>query len=164
MKYYVELDGISTIEVEGEINKGEVLLLDDGSEIVYYKVAGVEEDKVALRLLKYITNTQEETKNVYLYESSNLYFENRVSKNQILLLNDSLYQVLDIDKQAKELKLNKLEYKSSVALYSVYKSVDGLTIRDRDKAGYEALKTFTDRFDAIGYVMLKRSEGFKVSI
>ena len=166
-KYFVELDGISVVTSIDNIEKGDLTLLfsnNDAEDYSYYKVGSMNGKLLSLKLVKYMGDTSEKTKFEYVLGDKEVYFETRPSKNQIVEVFGVMYQIKDIDKSTKELVVDKLDCKDAMALYGVYESQQGLTIHDREKDGYAADRYFTERFDAIGYVMQERIKGRNVSL
>lgn len=164
-KYFVELDGVSTIASHSDIAKDDLLLLVDSFESSWYKVTNVNEQKLSLKPVKFTSNAIEETKFEHALGEDTFYFNNRLSMNQLILLNGMPCQVKGIDKETKYLRVDLLKRETAKALYLVYESRldEGLTIRDREKNGYTAEKYFTQWEDAYGYVAHERLKGRKVS-
>src|SRR6185312_5702698 len=166
-KYFVELDGISIITSTDTIEKGDLLLIsysDYADDYDYYKVGNVNGCNLSLKLVKYTVDTEEETKFEYALNGNQLFFDNRPSKNQLIMVMGALCQIKDIDKNTKELTVDVLKYKTSIAQYGVYESKKGLTVHDRELGDYVAERYFTERFDAIGYIMKERGKGRKISL
>lgn len=163
-KYYVELDGVSIIMSNELIEKNDNLRLNEDGELNFYKVRSKKRNNLSLRLMKTLKNTEEGVR----YESSEkeLFFENRLSKNQMIEVGGYLYKVIDIEKKTNVLNLEALSRKSVRAVYGAYESKahEGLDIHDRENGSYLAEKYFYSKSEAIGYVMQERSKGRKVSL
>lgn len=161
-KYLTEMDGFSVIVADKELDKNVIVFISSSDDKGFYKVSKVDECKVEFRLMKYVEPLQEETKNQFSYNDKMYSFENRLSKNQNVLLDDKLYTVKGVDKKTKELDLEEVDYINVCAQYGVYEVKEGRSVYDRE-IRYEAEKYFYDHMDAIGYVMQERQKGRKVS-
>lgn len=163
-RYFVELDGVSIIEVEGKLNKGDAVTLHEVGEVNYYRVRSVEGGRVVFRLMKVLGEVTEGVR--YEYGGQELYFENRLSKNQTVQVNGKVYIVKDIQKKTNILTLEEMESTLAYALYGVYKnrSDEGLTVRDRETGDYVAEAYYRDWGAALRHVSEERSKGSKMSL
>lgn len=167
-KYLVDLDGVSVIMSYGELSKGDLLTLDEDGETILYRVREVKENALELRWVKALEplSSEESGEGVrYQFEGVDIFFENRLSKNQTIVVNNRPYKVLNVEKKTRSLELEKLETILAHSVYGVYlsRASEGLNIRDREKDGYVAEKYFKSRMKAFGYIMQERGKGRMVS-
>lgn len=163
-KYYVELDGTSIVMSNELLEKNDIIRLDEDGEFNSYRVREVDGNKLSLRLLKTLKDIERGVR--YEIEGKELFFENRLSKNQIIEVYDRPYKVVNIEKKTNILELEELDRKNVRAIYGVYesKSHKGLDVHDRETDSYLAEEYFYSKGEAIGYVMQERSKGRKVSL
>lgn len=163
-KYYVELDGTSIVMSEELLEKNDIIRLDEDGEFNSYRVREVDGNKLSLRLLKTLKDIEKGVR--YEIEGEELFFENRLSKNQIIEVYDRLYKVVNIEKKTSILELEELDRKNVRAIYGVYESKShlGLDVHDRESDNYLAEGYFYSKTKAMGYVMKERSKGRKVNL
>lgn len=163
-KYFVELDGTSIIMSEDLLEKNDFLKLNEDGEINFYRVGNVNKKNVSLKLIKAIENKDDGVR--YDYSDIDVFYENRISKNQTILVDGLLYKVLSIEKKTNKLELESVNVKTASSVFGVYesKSHEGLDVRDRETVNYLAEKYFSRKGEAFGYVMQERSKGRKVSL
>lgn len=163
-KYNVELDGVSIVQLEEELTKGDSVAVHTVGEVNYYRVGKVEVENLTLKMLKTVEPEEEGVK--YLYQDEEYIFGNRLSKNQLIKVKGKLNKVVNIEKKTNILTLEEQELKEAYTLYCVYesKSEEGKTVRDRGKDSYSAEACFTDWKEAVRYVQVERTKGRKVSL
>lgn len=163
-KYYVELDGTSIAMSEELLEKSDIIQLDEDGEFNSYRVREVDGDKLSLRLLKTLKDIEKGVR--YEIDGEEIFFDNRLSKNQIIEVYDRLYKIIDIEKKTNILELEELDRKNVRAIYGVYESKShlGLDAHDRESDNYLAEEYFYSKAKAMRYVMKERGKGRKVSL
>lgn len=161
-KYFVELDGISLISSHLPLGKGDFVSLSDDGEVHHYRVRDKKDRAVNLRLVKTVCNTVDGVK--YYLDDLELFFENRLSKNQFIVVNGYLCKVADIEKKTNSLTLEVQDEIVTQVIYGVYESrSEKESHKEREKESCIAEKYFTNWGKAFGYIMTERAKGRKVS-
>jgi hypothetical protein len=159
-QYKTDMDGFSLVQVDKELNKDDLVLVNGNFEQSFYKVSEVTDEKAVFKLFKYIEPEKLETSLKYTFEGIEYNFVNRPSKNQSIYVNEKFYKILDIEKETKTLILEELPYETVNAVYVVYNNE--LTGNSRDPRRVVE-KQFLNWSDAHSYIVDGRSKGKKLS-
>jgi hypothetical protein len=161
-KYKITLDGTPYLYSSSnqDLEVGDVIVIaDEHQEMTVQKITSLVYKKdykyLEAKWLKVTEPTNEESKNSYLIEEVEYYFENKLSKNQMILAAGELYTVEGIEKGTKNLHLNKVDTKKTKRLYAVYNN-QGLN----NKTGERFPEYFYEQWgDAFGVVLKNRFTG-----
>lgn len=128
MKYFkVELDGVSYVEAHKDIKKGDFVYIHSCFGDILQHVTEIKDDNLSFKMVKYINvndeSANEESKNEYVLNGRVIKTLNRISKNQKILMENSLYTVVDIDKTTKLITAEELELFNVQSLYPVYNRI-----------------------------------------
>src|SRR5699024_846542 len=91
-------------------------------------------------------------------------FENRLSKNQMILVDDMMLKIVDIDKETKKVTVDTLDIINVDCVFGVYEVLEGKTPRDRELNGYSALGYFKNKAEGMSFVWKNRANGIKCSL
>lgn len=155
-RYSIDMDGFSFVRspfVEA-LFVGDYLLIEDGyGEQTIQKISSIRQtdgrEALEGKKVKATSPVETETKNKYTIQGVPCYFENKLSKNQLILVNNRLFVVEQFEKETDTLHLKKELLKKVVAQYAVY----------NQQASRSPEYFFEKWGDAFGMVCKKRSEG-----
>jgi hypothetical protein len=161
-KYTVTLDGSNYISptLNENLEVGDVITIsDEHQEVTVQKITSSAYKNgykhLEVKWLKVTEPTQEETKNLYFIDNIEYYFENKLSKNQMILAGGKLYTIEGIEKETKKLLLNKTTTKETKRLYAVYNNQELIK-----KTGDRFPEYFYEQWgDAFGVVLKNRFSG-----
>lgn len=150
-EYNTEMDGFSLVEANRDLKKDELVLLHGNFESSFYKVNNVDDKNISFKLFKYTELANDETSFEYNLNGKIISFVNRPSKNQSIYDGETIYKVLDIEKETKTLIVEVLSFEEVKAVYAVYKT--GISNKREEVA------RFHNWGEAYGCVVSNRSKG-----
>lgn len=158
--YDTEMDGFSLAESKEEIHKEEFALVVSRGEESVYRITDITGSHVSFKSVKFIIPSDCETSNMFIVNDIKHPFENRLSVNQMILIEKSLHRVLSIDKDTKAITSEEIKLRQVRALYPVY---DRWQHNGRGVHWHQSEEMFTKWEDALGYIIQERGKGRRVS-